>query len=368
MSMLTLAFLACAPDTADVSLGESAPCEAGFERRGDGACYEVGTDTGGDDTDTAGDTDTDTDTDTGADTDTAVDLDVDGDGFDAGEDCDDTRADVNPGAAEVAWNEVDEDCDGADLHDWIDISIGCGIDSTGAARCWGDNVVEYGLDEPRRGPFTRIVSDGAYACALDATGVVTCWGTRVPDLPATAWLDLDESSGVTATGAVWIEGAFETGFELPLAGYRRAAAGTGFACAVAADASIDCWGYDIAEIDQHGQDVPPRGDFTDVAAGSNFACGLGVDGTIACWGDTYAGVSTPPEGTFTAVSASGDGACAVRADEGITCWGEDDGGELTPPAGAFERVVVAGSFTCGLRVDGGAECWGLGGAGLDDIP
>lgn len=44
-------------------------------------------------------------------------FDRDGDGFSralGGGDCDDDRAEVNPGAAEVAGNRIDEDCDGGD--------------------------------------------------------------------------------------------------------------------------------------------------------------------------------------------------------------------------------------------------------------
>ncbi len=39
-------------------------------------------------------------------------TDADGDGYDAGEDCDDSDASVNPGAEE-ACDDVDNDCDGA---------------------------------------------------------------------------------------------------------------------------------------------------------------------------------------------------------------------------------------------------------------
>jgi hypothetical protein len=42
----------------------------------------------------------------------ATDPDRDGDGFQRPEDCDDTRASVNPGAVEVRGNKRDEDCDG----------------------------------------------------------------------------------------------------------------------------------------------------------------------------------------------------------------------------------------------------------------
>jgi hypothetical protein len=74
----------------------------------------------GTDTDTHSDTETDTDVDTDGDTDTDVDTDVDtdttapdndGDGYSEFEDCDDTDASVNPGAADVC-NGIDDNCDG----------------------------------------------------------------------------------------------------------------------------------------------------------------------------------------------------------------------------------------------------------------
>ena len=42
-------------------------------------------------------------------------VDEDGDGFPAGEDCDDTDPNINPDAEEIPNNEIDEDCDGMDL-------------------------------------------------------------------------------------------------------------------------------------------------------------------------------------------------------------------------------------------------------------
>ena len=104
--MLLLLALACSPDgedtatpthedhdDTDVEVEDTSPPERD--------------DTGGDDT---GSDDTSQPTDTG---DTAAPVvDEDGDGFDAGSDCDDTDPDRYPGATELC-DGVDDDCDDA---------------------------------------------------------------------------------------------------------------------------------------------------------------------------------------------------------------------------------------------------------------
>ena len=41
-------------------------------------------------------------------------LDLDGDGFPQEDDCDDTEADIYPGAPEVIGDGIDQNCDGVD--------------------------------------------------------------------------------------------------------------------------------------------------------------------------------------------------------------------------------------------------------------
>jgi hypothetical protein len=70
-------------------------------------------------------------------------TDVDGDGFDAaevgGEDCDDSRADVNPAAPEQPCDEVDEDCDGSALQQGLVASFATsGMGPSSVALAWDD--------------------------------------------------------------------------------------------------------------------------------------------------------------------------------------------------------------------------------------
>ena len=77
------------------------------------ACGDDGKGSGGEDTGPEEETD-----DSGA-------ADDDGDGYSIDEDCDDSNAAVNPGAAEVC-NDLDDDCDGLidDADDSVELSTG----------------------------------------------------------------------------------------------------------------------------------------------------------------------------------------------------------------------------------------------------
>ena len=72
------------------------------------------------DADADSDTDADSDADGDADADTDVETDLDGDGWNAGEDCDDEDPEVNPGADELPFDGVDNDCDSGTADDNAD--------------------------------------------------------------------------------------------------------------------------------------------------------------------------------------------------------------------------------------------------------
>ncbi|MBI5117301.1 PxKF domain-containing protein, partial [Candidatus Poribacteria bacterium] len=119
--------------------------------------------------------------------------DMDGDGYSAGEDCDDTDSSVYPGAPELC-NGLDNDCDGSVADDgadeaWYNQSTSCGVGecaSTGALTCQGGVQVDTcsagsptgsdadcdGLDQNCNG-----VADDAYVPTATSCGVGECAST-----------------------------------------------------------------------------------------------------------------------------------------------------------------------------------------------
>ncbi len=107
-------WLGCPSDDDDVADDDTTP---GDDDTGDDDTTPGDDDdtTPGDDDDTSDDDDTtpgDDDDDTSDDDDTVPPVDADGDGYPETVDCDDSNAEVHPGASEVC-NGIDDDCDGA---------------------------------------------------------------------------------------------------------------------------------------------------------------------------------------------------------------------------------------------------------------
>ncbi|MDT8321981.1 MAG: RCC1 domain-containing protein [Xanthomonadales bacterium] len=104
-------------------------------------------------------------------------------------------------------------------------------------------------------------------------------------------------------------------------------AGALHTCALLADRSISCWGYNIVD----RQSSPPAGEFTELSEGNpHHNCASRADGTVVCWGDNGDGQSNPPVGEFSQLTAGVSFTCGIRSDGGAQCWGKDNAGQSSP--------------------------------------
>jgi alpha-tubulin suppressor-like RCC1 family protein len=266
----------------------------------------------------------------------------------------------------------------------------------------------------------RITAGDKHTCAIgsepgDVTGTVHCWGNNF-----VGQLGL----GDTANRG---DGPGEMANQLPDTDLgqraRSISAGTAHTCAVLANSSVKCWGYNSS-----GQlglgDVESRGDTPGemgsalpavalgtgrtavmVTAGVEHVCALLDNGKVKCWGDNSLGqlglgdtndrgdgpgemgdalpyVDLGTGRTAITVSAAASHTCAVLDTHAVKCWGSaevgqlglgdtnhrgDAPGEMGDALGTVDlgegitpRAITTGRFhTCVQVTNTAVKCWGL---------
>ncbi len=220
----------------------------------------------------------------------------------------------------------------------------CGIDSTGAAWCWGLNDMGRlgnGTRESSNVPvavagghrFAYISAGIWHTCALTAEGVAWCWGRGL--------------NGQLGTGSL-----------------------TDSLVPVQVNTSVR---------------------FASIETGGLHTCGLTQDGTVYCWGSGANGrlgngsvanvpalLPAPMSGyTFSALSARGAYTCGIAPAQTAWCWGWGGAGQLgngstqehalpVAVAGGMSFSFIQASIfqhTCGITTEGAAYCWGIGANG-----
>jgi cysteine-rich repeat protein len=193
-------------------------------------------------------------------------------------------------------------------------------------------------------------------------------------------------------------------------------------CAVGANGSVRCWGYNGhgalglgdtvdrgSAVNQMGASLPAvqidsNHKAQTVAVGQSFSCALLEGGSVKCWGhnedgelgqgtsddrgddagemgDNLKAVDLGPSHTARAIGAGNFHACALLDDNTVKCWGYnaygqlglghthsigDQPGELgaalpAVPLGSnrFAKAIALGRFhTCALLDDASVKCWG----------
>ena len=182
------------------------------------------------------------------------------------------------------------------------------------------------------------------------------------------------------------------------------AAGELETCALLANGTVQCWGYNGDGELGNGTTlpspipvtVPGLSGVTAISGSAKHECALLSDGTVRCWGHNSSGqvgdpntagsnalVPVPVAGLTGVVSiaASDFGesgpSCALLSNGTVQCWGANSLGQLgngtttgsTAPvsvsglSGAAIAVTANGYGACALIANGTVQCWGYNGEG-----
>src|SRR6266516_4052157 len=247
---------------------------------------------------------------------------------------------------------------------WIDRS-GSGYTLTASAA--GLSGVTSGPFTVTLVPFAAVSAGYAHTCGISTTGAAYCWG--------------DNEAGELGNGKYPSHVGFPLGLVVGGVSFAAVDAGNFHTCGVTAAGAAYCWGPSTPVL------VTGSLSFAEVSAGYLHTCGVRATGAAYCWGDNGSGqlgdgttTSTaspvPVAGSvsFAAVSAGYDHTCGITAAGAAYCWGRNDVGQLgdgtttdrSSPilvAGgiSFAAVSAGHAHTCGVAVAGAAYCWGGGG-------
>lgn len=180
----------------------------------------------------------------------------------------------------------------------------------------------------------------------------------------------------------------------PTPGNSKISAGYEHTCAIRADGSLACWGYNSSAQIGVGDRLSRLSPTTvalpeatvSVAAGYDATCALGASGTLRCWGDPFAATQPVIVGGVNGVDVGGGGIKAVTVGRGhaclltvagnVWCRGSNSAGQLgngtlvysdVPvlvlgavglPLADVARISAHDFKTCAVRNDGSVACWG----------
>lgn len=282
---------------------------------------------------------------------------------------------------------------------WKSVDVGlyttCGVRTTGAGYCWGDNAFGTHGNGTTTGTNAPAAVSGGFSwqyikpgrdstCGLKTDGAVMCWGNNLAGVLGSSKSDVQFAPIEPVTGGpIW----------------TSITTASGLGCAIRSDQTAWCWGWNSGGQNGIGSNVvvPTQiingGTWLKLNAGITYdhTCGIKTDGTAWCWGNedngelgngASGGGATPSavSGGFTwkEINVGNNHSCAIRSDDTAYCWGEDTSGRLgnggggnttTPGLVTTTGVLTWSSLTtglehsCGIKTDGTAWCWGEGGSG-----
>ncbi|HEY1085289.1 MAG TPA: hypothetical protein VGE34_01010 [Candidatus Saccharimonadales bacterium] len=239
----------------------------------------------------------------------------------------------------------------------------CAIASDNKAYCWGYNGYSQlgdGVTTTRTSPvavlqgampasatFRQISAGGIHSCGIASDNKAYCWGYNFNGQVG------DGTSTTRTTPVAVAQGAMPAG-----ATFRQISTGGSYSCGIASDNKAYCWGFNSSGQLGDGttttrttpvavaQGAMPAGaTFRQISTGSTYACAIASDNKVYCWGSGASG-------------KLGDGAALNRTSPVAVTQGG-------MPSGVIIRDVSAGnsSATCAIASDNKVYCWGLNSSG-----
>jgi alpha-tubulin suppressor-like RCC1 family protein len=243
----------------------------------------------------------------------------------------------------------------------------CAVLMDGSIECWGYNGDEElgdGTDNGTSTPVVVVAGMGSgsgsgsatdilppatditcgydQSCALLADGTVACWGANYSGEVGDNFAENTMPTPQVVAGLANVQAVYAQG---------------GTNCALLADHSVWCWGYNgegeagVGSTDNQGVPVKALDNVTQLSVGDSEACAIEQDGSLWCWGDNSVGEIG--DGTYdqrdapvkldltgvTNVAASDTHVCALSS-AGYQCWGFDQWGQLGD--GVVDYLTVRG--------------------------
>jgi alpha-tubulin suppressor-like RCC1 family protein len=267
----------------------------------------------------------------------------------------------------------------------------CALNSSGAMKCWGNNIYGQLGDNTQVNKLTpvdvagltsgvsAIAAGPQHTCALTGNGSVKCWGYN-------NYGQLGDNSTTNRLTPVDVTG---------LAGVSAIAAGAYHNCALTSGGGVKCWGYNVSGQLGDGSTttqltsvdaVSFNSGVNAIAAGGNSTCVLS-NGLVKCWGyntsgqlgsGSYDAVRLTPVGVnglgsgASRIAAGSTNSCALTSAGTVKCWGVNSSGQLgdgsttnrsapvdvTGLVSGISAIATGSGHSCALTSGGGVKCWG----------
>ena len=204
-----------------------------------------------------------------------------------------------------------------------------------------------------------ITAGDEHSCTLREDGTASCWGNNGAGQLGNG------QSGENADSSVPVE---VKGIENTTA----ITAGSLHSCALRADGTISCWGYNSSGQLGNGQsgeawydrsadsavpvEVAGITDATAITAGYEHSCALHQDGTISCWGENDYGQLGNGQSGYTVESSD-----PIYEDGDISYFPIEIESSLPVKVKGITNataIAIGGEHSCALHEGGTISCWG----------